>query len=45
MDWARHLGANVSWVGAGSKARIVEEMTEEGKIFRLEGGNAFRVEK
>ena len=33
--WARNFKANVSWVGGGgdTKARIAEEMTEEGKCF------------
>ena len=39
MDWASNLEANVSWVGGDSKSRIVKEMTEEGQLFRLEGGN------
>ena len=28
----------MNWVGGDSKERIVEEMTEEGHVFRLEGG-------
>ena len=39
MDWARNLEANVSWVEGDSKARIVEEMTEEWHVIRLDGGN------
>ena len=39
VDWARNFEANVSWVGEDSKARIVEEMMEEGQVYRLEGGN------
>ena len=39
MDWAKNFEAIVSWVGEDSKARIVEEMTEEGQVYRLEGGN------
>ena len=49
VDWAKNFEANVSWVGEDSKARMVEEMTDEGQVYRLEGGNngegAFRVEK
>ena len=29
----------MSWVGEDSNAWIVEEMTEEGQVYRLEGGN------
>ena len=29
----------MSWVGKDPKARIVEEMTEEGHVYRLEGRN------
>ena len=45
VDWAKNFEANVSWVGEDSKARVVEEMTDEGQVYRLEGeNNAFRVE-
>ena len=39
VDWAKNFEANVSWVGEDSKARIVEEMTDEGQVYRLEGGH------
>ena len=39
MDWANNFEANLSWVGEDSKARIVEDMTEEGQVYRLKGGN------
>ena len=39
VDWANNFEANVSWVGEDSKARIVEEMTDEGQVYRLEGGH------
>ena len=39
VDWANNFEANVSWVGEDSKARVVEEMTDEGQVYRLEGGN------
>ena len=29
----------MSWVGEDSKARIVEEMMDEGQVYRLEGGH------
>ena len=29
----------VIWVGGDSRPRIVERITEEGQVFRLEGGN------
>ena len=29
----------MSWVGNDSKARVVEEMTDEGEVYKLEGGN------
>ena len=29
----------MSWVGEDSKARVVEEMTDEEQVYRLEGGN------
>ena len=48
VDWAKNFEANVSWVGEDSKARVVEEMTDEGQVYRLEeikGEGAFRVEK
>ena len=36
-------------MGEDSKARIVEDMTDEGQVYRLEGGNegegAYHVEK
>ena len=39
----------MSWVGEDSKAMVVEEMTDEGQVYRLErgnkGGRCFRVEK
>ena len=39
VDWANNFEANVSWVGEDSKARVVEEMTDERQVYRLEGGN------
>ena len=39
VDWANNFEANVSWVGEDSKARVVEEMTHEGQVYRFEGGN------
>ena len=39
VDYARNCETNVSWVGYDSKARIVEDMTEEGQVYRLEGRN------
>ena len=39
VDWANNFEANVSWVGEDSKARVVGEMTDEGQVYRLEGGN------
>ena len=39
VDWANNFEANVSWVGEDSKARVVDKMTDEGQIYRLEGGN------
>ena len=39
VDWAKNFEANVSWVGEDSKARVVEEMTDEGQVYRLDGGN------
>ena len=39
VDWANNFEANVSWVGEDSKARVVEEMMDEGQVYRLEGGN------
>ena len=35
VDWANNFEANVSWVGEDSKARVVEEMTAEGYVYRL----------
>ena len=29
----------MSWVGKDSNARVVEEMTDEGQVYSLEGGN------
>ena len=31
VDWAKNFEANVSWVVEDSKARVVEEMTDEGQ--------------
>ena len=31
VDWANNFEANVSCVGEDSKARVVEEMTDEGQ--------------
>ena len=49
VEWAKNLEANVGWVGEDSRAMVVEEMTDEGQVYRLKGGNkgegAFRVEK
>ena len=39
VDWVNNFEANVSWVGEDSKAMVVEEMTDEGHVYRLEGGN------
>ena len=36
---ANNFEANVSWVGQDSKARVVEEMTDKGQVYWLEGGN------
>ena len=49
VDWANKFEANVSWVWEDSNARVVEEMTDERQLYRLDGGNigegAFYVEK
>ena len=34
VDWANNFEANVSWVGEDSKARVVEEMTDEEQVYR-----------
>ena len=39
VDWANNFEANVSWVGEDSRAMVVEEMTDEGQVYMLEGGN------
>ena len=39
VDWAKNFEENVRWVVEDSKARVVEEMTDEGQVYRLEGGN------
>ena len=39
VGWENNFEANVSWVREDSKARVVEEMTDEGQVYRLEGGN------
>ena len=39
VDWAKNFEANVSWVGEDSTARVMEEMTDKGQVYRLEGGN------
>ena len=39
VDWAKKFEVNVSWAGENSKARIVEEMMDEGQVYRFEGGN------
>ena len=39
VDWVRNLEkANLRWVG-DSRARIVENMIEEGQVFKLDGGH------
>ena len=43
VDWEINFEANVSWVGEDSKARVVEEMTDDGQLYRLEGGNKVNV--
>ena len=39
VDWAKNFEANMSWVEDDSKAMGVEEMTDEGQVYKLEGGN------
>ena len=37
IDLSNTFEANVSWVGGDSKARIVEDMMDDGQLFRLGG--------